>query len=479
MANEDYAYSIADDTALGEVNLESLEFEIQAAELTSAAYLWSSAEGDDLTITFDAALSLQEKNELDVIVSLHEPVPLAEAVPGMLLKGFVPGTPTVEVMGTGGSTSWGYCVTAFSGAGESMASEEGAVSDGPAELSEEDHCMLSWEAVPGARYYAIYRTTAGGTPSEVGRIGVSQHCEYHDHGWAAGDPPPSEDGSSALRVGVGVEATPHGVIEAREITTDNSTVTSLLALARRCDDVVDAGFGTGIYVRLDDAGGTLRDAAGLHVLWSDPDPDAKEADFRVMLRDGGSSLAERLRLKANGDLELAGVSVVKVETCRIGIDIGGGVRGGTTSGSSNNDIAAVRYDTGGEGYQRFNVRFPQNRTSGDYTLRLFASVPASIAAGKGARWKTEWASLADADSLPGSWPNSHEFTKSLSSMAADTIFSIDFTIGSSTISGADDFLALKITRLGAHANDDCAQHIYVHAIELRYTGRAFCGQPGG
>jgi hypothetical protein len=297
---------------------------------------------------------------------------------------------------------------------------------------------------------------------------------FDDTGQSAYDAEPSEDRSSAVTIGSG-DATPGKLLTLREETTDDSTVTSLITLARRSLNTVLAGFGTGLYTKLEDEDGDDRAAGSLHFLWEDPASTALEAAFRVMLRDGGSQTVERFRVTPQGGIQLSGTDVIDAGTCRQVLPVDGGIRGGTTSGSTNNDIAAIRFDNGGDGWNRVNIEPPTRYISGDLTFRLFCSVPSSVPASRGTRWRLNW-SLKDIGDALGSWSYTNEFTYDISGQTLDQIFAIDFTIQASQFDKTKDLLCMKMTRLGTDAADDCGVHIYVHGLELRFSGFRFAGQ---
>jgi hypothetical protein len=73
---------------------------------------------------------------------------------------------TVTPQGTTGTTTWGYRVTAVAeNGGKTLACQEVTISNGNTTLDATNYNALSWNAVPGAVAYGVYRTTAGGTPN--------------------------------------------------------------------------------------------------------------------------------------------------------------------------------------------------------------------------------------------------------------------------------------------------------------------------
>lgn len=479
MAETKYIYSVADDTLQGIVDLGSLEQEIQDSAISSATYLYISNTGDVLDIWFDDPLSAGDETLLDGIVAAHEGLPQESHVDGGMVINpiFSPSGLAVVAQGTSGSTSWGYCVTAFSSTGETFECEEVLITDGAATLNGTNYNRISWEPVDGAVKYSVYRTTSGGTPSSVGRIRTTVALQVDDKGLAASGGLPSEDKSGALILGGEVTASGQKKLDVRELTTDNSTVTSLIAITRRSSDVVEAGFGTGIYIRLNDDEDVLRDAAAMHFLWSDPDSQSPDCDFRVMLRDGGSSMEERLKITSGGQLHLAGTTVIQVGTARVGFPVDTGIRGGSAAASSNNDVPSVTLAAAGESRIRWTCRPPQNYTSGDLTLRVLCSF-AGTPGDTGVRWQLDWSCLSSGDTLPSSYEYSSAFTENENDKSNDGLFVTEFTIAAAQFDKTADMLVLWLRRDGDHAGDTCTLVVHVHMVELSYTGRTMAGQPG-
>jgi hypothetical protein len=478
MAATKYTYSIFTDFPNQQVNPGALAEEISDSSISSAALLYIATSGDDCDIWFDDPLSSGDETTLDGLVAAHTGVPTSQPDKGgsLVVPLDTPSAPTVTPQGTPGSTTWGYKVTALSQSGETLASTEGQTTTGAAALNKTNYNRVTWAAVPGAVRYGIYRASAGGNPSTTGKMTEVAGLQFDDTGQAASGSEPSEDRSGAVIIGSSSSAASK-VLSLEELTTDDNTVTSLLAIARRSTNTVLAGFGTGIYVQLEDATDVLRAAGSMHFLWADPDAADLDCDWRVMLRDGGSAPVERFRIKADGSIVVDGTTTIIDEaTCINMLPVDGGIRGGTTTGSTNNDIAAVRFDTGGDGWNRVNIKPPSRYTTGDLTFRMYCSVPSAVGASKGTRWSLEWANLDVADSLPSSWPYNDTFTYDISNQGADEMFAIDFTIPAAQFDKTKGLLAMKMTRIGTDAADDCGVHIYVHGLELRFTGFRYAGQ---
>lgn len=130
-------------------------------------------EGTDIKVEADPALTGPEQTELDTVVGDHEGYYIkADPEPGGINANSVatPSAPTVTPVGTPGSTTWGYKVTAVTDSGETLASTEQTTTSGPSTLGVSDYIEVSWSKVDGAVGYNVYRTTAGGSPSSTGFI---------------------------------------------------------------------------------------------------------------------------------------------------------------------------------------------------------------------------------------------------------------------------------------------------------------------
>jgi hypothetical protein len=185
---------------------------------------------------------------------------------------------------------------------------------------------------------------------------------------------------------------------------------------------------------------------------------------------------------ANGDIAaiynektLLAASSSSIGTCHISYPVDGDVRGGVTSASSNNDFAAIRFDSGGDGWNRINRKPPQNYTSGDLKFRFYYSWPSAIGNNKEARWRLDYAFRSASDAL-GTWDGYDQQDFDVSDEAADTLLYKELTLPSGDFDITADLMLLKISHLGTE--DDCPENCYVHQQELIYTGRLLAGQAG-
>jgi hypothetical protein len=125
-------------------------------------------------------------------VGIDQPTPQAPLDVAGLIRGeggalILPlPTPTITAVTptpSGGSTTWGYRVTAVGPVGiETVGSNEVLTITGPASLDSSDYNTVTWGAVTGAVAYNVYRTTAGGTPTSTGYLGQVTSTSYQDTG---------------------------------------------------------------------------------------------------------------------------------------------------------------------------------------------------------------------------------------------------------------------------------------------------------
>jgi hypothetical protein len=191
---------------------------------------------------------------------------------------------------------------------------------------------------------------------------------------------------------------------------------------------------------------------------------------RVMAANGeiGAIYNEKILLASSSS---------SIGTCVISYPVDGDIRGGSTSASSNNDFAAIRFDAGSDGWNRINRKPPGNYTSGDLKFRFYYSWPNAVGNNKETKWKLEYAFRNSSDAL-GTWDDNDTQVFDVSSEAADTLYYKELTLPSGDFDIDADLMFLKITRMGADAQDDCPENCYVHQQELIYTGRQLAGQAG-
>lgn len=443
-------------------------------------YVSTDGETDTCSMVFDTEPTSSEKTTIDTVYTDHDGIPGTATLRvggGLIIEPLdTPSAPTCVAQGTTGSTDYEYKISAFSDTGESLASSETLVSNGNAVLSSTNFNRISWDAVEGAIKYTVYRSLSDGTPSSTGKLKETTLLQLDDTGLAASGSEPSEDLSGGLVVGTGTVPGSKGAT-VKELTSDQATTTSLLRIARRTSGTAAAGFGTGLYFMLDDAGGTIRDVGSLHFRWDNPAAATLHSKARIQLRDGGSEADKTIEWHHDGKMTVLGDTILEKTTCSVVWSPGELVTGQNASLSSNNGVQSITFDDVGESRARWNTKPPKNYDSGDLTLRMRCSVAGSPGSNS-MRLGLNWECYADSDTLSSSLSNNQEDTESLSGVSNDEFFYVDFTIGSGTFTKTDDMLALHLYRDGDHAGDTTTLTLHIHLIELQYTGWSFAGQAG-
>ena len=114
-----------------------------------------------------------------------------------------PAAPSVSRVGTSGTSTYGYRVSALDGTGETLASTETTITNGNATLSVTNYNSITWTAVPGAVQYRVYRTTTNGTPATTGLIATTTGgnvTSLNDTGLAATTAVPTANTTGGLNV---------------------------------------------------------------------------------------------------------------------------------------------------------------------------------------------------------------------------------------------------------------------------------------
>ena len=126
--------------------------------------------------------------------------------------------------GTAGSTTISYKIVARANTGTTAASSAGTTTTANATLSASNNVLVTWDPVPGAVSYDVYRTAAGGTPSTTGLVAnvLVGTTSYTDTG-AAGD---STTAPTVNTTGAITTPGPATVGQFAENTTDQAIATS-------------------------------------------------------------------------------------------------------------------------------------------------------------------------------------------------------------------------------------------------------------
>lgn len=170
-----------------------------------------------------------------------------------------------------------------------------------------------------------------------------------------------------------------------------------------------------------------------------------------------------------------------VGTCRISYPVDGDIRGGQTAASSNNDFGAIKYNGTPDtdtGRNRWNRRPPQNHTSGDMVLRVWYSWANAPANNDTIILEWRWAFRSSAEAL-GTWDGTTgQQSFEVDTEIVDTLYYKDLTMDEADFDVDADLMLMMFLRRTDFAGDDCDENMYVHQVELRYTGRLVAGQPG-
>lgn len=96
-----------------------------------------------------------------------------------------PATPLVATQGVAGAATWTYKIVARSAVGShTAASAGGSTTTGNATLTASNSNLITWQPVPGALIYDVYRTAVGTGPTTTGLIGTTQGRTFTDTGLA-------------------------------------------------------------------------------------------------------------------------------------------------------------------------------------------------------------------------------------------------------------------------------------------------------
>lgn len=84
---------------------------------------------------------------------------------------------SAAVFGTPGTTTYYYVVTAVSGTGETLASNEVSVTTANATLSASNYVQLAWTFVAGAKSYNVYRSSTTGTELKIASTVLASYSD--------------------------------------------------------------------------------------------------------------------------------------------------------------------------------------------------------------------------------------------------------------------------------------------------------------
>lgn len=93
-----------------------------------------------------------------------------------------PANVAVAVSGTAGATSYSYKIVAKNNAGSTAASTAGSTTTGNATLSTTNFNTITWNPVPGALSYDVYRTVGGASQGLIGNVLSTATLSFNDTG---------------------------------------------------------------------------------------------------------------------------------------------------------------------------------------------------------------------------------------------------------------------------------------------------------
>jgi hypothetical protein len=160
-----------------------LSFSANGASLPLETYQISieSAEGNytkhtETVTTSDDVFSLDEVSTIGY-VRLRNLAALVTVT--------TPSTPVITNGGTPGAATWTYKIVAKQIDGAySAASSGGTTTTGNADLDTDNFNTITWDAVPGAASYDVYRTAVGTSPTSTGLIATVFATTIDDTGLA-------------------------------------------------------------------------------------------------------------------------------------------------------------------------------------------------------------------------------------------------------------------------------------------------------
>lgn len=145
-----------------------------------------------------------------------------------------PHAPLVTPQGVVGVSTWGYKVVARSGSpvtptGHSAVSSAGTTTTGNATLTSANRNLISWQSVPGAVSYDVYRTSSATSPTTTGLIGNTTGRTFTDTG-IAGDSSSAPTTNTTGVTSFGA-ASPQFPVVANYIATENGANNAIASAA--------------------------------------------------------------------------------------------------------------------------------------------------------------------------------------------------------------------------------------------------------
>lgn len=198
-------------------------------------------------------------------------------------------------------------------------------------------------------------------------------------------------------------------------------------------------------------------------------------------RGGGSLHADAVDGGAAGFMPGADktkVALITQGTCRVMFPTDAAIKSasGVVDASTNNNMAALAFrNQAAVGEIRWAARPPQNRVSGDVTFRLYCTVINTPGANDTVVWDLSYKFTSDGEDLGAYTDVQLQFA--MVGKVIDQVFTCDLVLPAASFNGAKDMMFLRVARRTDLSADDFSNDVYLHAVEMRYTGWMFAGQP--
>jgi len=160
---------------------------------------------------------------------------------------------------------------------------------------------------------------------------------------------------------------------------------------------------------------------------------------------------------------------VPTGTCYMRLPI---MEGNQTAGVDRYDnqyMCAMRYNDGAYAYLSYEIKPPQNYISGDITVNWYVTFGTANGAGRNVYCASYYAFRSAGDAL-GTYGGTTFATKSVASLAANTIKSFSFTIPEADVDVSKKILFMALIRAGDNVLDNVNKNMFAHRFELVYNG---------
>ena len=149
-----------------------------------------------------STLVLQHTKRADITFSPRVFIGLGQPTSGMTtaqIPYYADWTPNGSAQGTTGSTSYSYVVVSMGGCG-GAASLTKTISNGNASLSSNNYNAITWQTMPGAVSYNVYRTAGGATQGLIAQVPATPVAPGASAQHGVGDTGLAGDGTTPQKV---------------------------------------------------------------------------------------------------------------------------------------------------------------------------------------------------------------------------------------------------------------------------------------